>query len=310
MLVLQELLKDTPEIVQRTVSLCVYLYSWYFGFLIVSLFMRYDPGVKGDVPRSIRVRNFTLGHPERAWDKETLCELTYSFMNLVLFGALKVFCLIALQKHVLVPYLPVRIFQAEIAAMPVWIQVILALLILDFALYIRHRFVHEFCWPFHAVHHSAPRISWTTADRLHPIDNLIMGAINLVVLHVLGFRGEGMVYAVMIKQFLNYFNHSNIVLDYGFPLRYIFVSPNMHRWHHATTKDAINKNYCIIFSFYDVLFGTFYVPEGQVPSKYGSGYEPDKRFLAHPNYLDDFVYPFKMIAHNWRAKRAEKKKPG
>jgi sterol desaturase/sphingolipid hydroxylase (fatty acid hydroxylase superfamily) len=114
-----------------------------------------------------------------------------------------------------------------------------------------------------------------------------------VVLHVIGFEAEGIPYAIGVKNFANLFNHSNIVLDWGFPLRYLIVSPNMHRWHHADTPEAKNKNFCIVFAFIDVLFGTFYLPKGKVPERYGFEGEPPTGF--HASFLRMFVYPFQRM---------------
>jgi sterol desaturase/sphingolipid hydroxylase (fatty acid hydroxylase superfamily) len=190
--------------------------------------------------------------------------------------------------------LPNRPFADTVQAWPIWVQTLVALVVLDLSVYVRHRFVHEFFWPFHAVHHSAREITWLTSKRLHPFDEFVMLTMDFVVLYFLGFSGEGMAAATTIKFFNNLFIHTNIVLDYPKPLKWILVSPNMHRWHHATEKVAHNKNYCVVLAFFDLAFGTYYVPDRQLPASYGTG-DPVLDNLEQKNFLKELARPFVMV---------------
>ena len=172
------------------------------------------------------------------------------------------------------------------------LQVLLGLLVIDISLWIRHSFVHKFLWSFHAVHHSAKELTWLTTRRLHPLDQIVMGLIDCVILYVIGFSAEGMIGALIIKDLNNLFVHSNIVLDYPKPLKYIFVSPNMHRWHHATEKEAHDKNYCVVFAFVDYVMGTFYVPDNALPKNYGCAM-PEMDDIDNKNILKELWFPFK-----------------
>ncbi len=90
----------------------------------------------------------------------------------------------------------------------------------------------------------------------------------------------------------NYFVHSNIVLDYPKPWKYIFVSPNMHRWHHALEPEAHNKNYCVVFAFVDYLLGTYYVPDNALPKGYGSN-RAELDDIERKTILSELTIPFK-----------------
>jgi sterol desaturase/sphingolipid hydroxylase (fatty acid hydroxylase superfamily) len=168
---------------------------------------------------------------------------------------------------------------------------------MDFSLYIRHRFVHHFFWNYHTVHHSTREITWITWLKLHPLDMVVMGLIDVVVMFFLGFGGEAIAIASLIKFHFNRFCHSNIALDYGFPLRYVFCSPNMHRWHHAADDpEAVNKNFCIVFAWIDLLFGTFYVPKDRLPEHYGV-WDAEHHDVVGTGFWEMMAYPF---VQDWR----------
>ena len=46
---------------------------------------------------------------------------------------------------------------------------------------------------------------------------------------------------------------------YG-PFRYVFVSPVMHRWHHARDVVGAGSNFATVFSVFDLTSGTVHVP--------------------------------------------------
>lgn len=237
------------------------------------------------------LKNFRCAHPPAIVNKEAKCELLYPFIGLFISQPVML-GIIYLTTYIPADAFPYQIFDQQIKGMPFWVQVFLGLLVTDFALWIRHGFVHKFLWPFHAVHHSAKEIGWMTTHRLHPMDQIVMGLIDLAVLYVIGFTAEGMATALLIRNMNNMFVHSNIVLDYPKPLKYLIVSPNMHRWHHATEKEAHDKNFCVVFAFIDYLFGTYYVPDNALPKAYGSDHvEMDD--IERKNILQELWVPFK-----------------
>ena len=186
--------------------------------------------------------------------------------------------------------LPHQIFSDQIAGLPYWAQVLVGLFVIDFTLYIRHRFVHHFCWPYHAIHHSAKQMTWITKLRLHPIDAVVMNAIKTIVMYVIGFDFEAILTAAYLMMIWNYFVHTNIRLVFPSFLHYIIGSPHVHRWHHATEKEAVNKNFSIMFCFIDVLFGTFYAPRDRLPKRLGIF--DDGRVELKDNIFSHLMYPF------------------
>lgn len=218
-------------------------------------------------------------------------ELSFAFINVIItvpiFAALIYFIL----KYVVEPLIPYQMFAPQIEQLPILAQVILGAFILDLSTYWRHRFTHHYMWRFHSIHHSAEHLNWLTSMRLHPIDILIAVTFDLTILHFLGFSGAGMAFAVILLKGFNYFTHANIDLQFSRPMRYIFASPNFHRWHHANDISAYNKNFCSMFSCIDLMFGTYHHPEKVLPESYGLGGKDQENYQK--NFLAQLAYPFK-----------------
>ncbi len=189
-------------------------------------------------------------------------------------------------------WLPYQAFDDEIRSLPLFLQIVFGLLILDAATYIRHRFMHEYLWKVHAIHHSAVHINWLTSLRLHPIEIGIAIFFDMTVLYLLGFSGDGMVYAATAMALMNVIAHANINLEWPGFLRYCFGSPNFHRWHHAKQeKKAYDKNYCVVFPFIDIALGTFYYPEKKLPKSYGI-YQRKGELPLDSSFVHQMTYPF------------------
>ncbi len=237
------------------------------------------------------LRNFHCAHTPALFNKEFKCEAFYPLINIFISQPVAIFLAFAMMTFA-ADGLPYQIFGKHVGSLPYVLQILLGLLVIDISLWIRHSFVHKFLWSFHAVHHCAAELTWLTTRRLHPLDQIVMGLIDCVILYVIGFSAEGMIGALIIKDLNNLFVHSNIVLDYPKPWKYIFVSPNMHRWHHATEEVARDKNFCVVFAFVDYLMGTYYVPDNALPKAYGSDMS-ELDDIEKKSILKELWVPFK-----------------
>jgi sterol desaturase/sphingolipid hydroxylase (fatty acid hydroxylase superfamily) len=238
------------------------------------------------------LRNFHCAHEPSLFNKEAKIEWFYPLVTALLTQPL-IFLVVYEFYQFMADKVPYQMFDKSIESLPMLVQVFLGLLVIDISLWIRHSFVHKYCWSFHAVHHCAKEITWLTTKRLHPVDHFVMSVIDFAVLYFIGFSAEGMAAALIIKNLHNMWVHSNIVLDYPKPWKYIFVSPNMHRWHHATEKEAHDKNFCVVFAFVDYFMGTYYVPDNALPKEYGSGFE-ELDDVERKNIVTELVLPFKL----------------
>jgi sterol desaturase/sphingolipid hydroxylase (fatty acid hydroxylase superfamily) len=130
----------------------------------------------------------------------------------------------------------------------------------DFISYWRHRMEHtRVLWPSHAIHHSDTEMTWLTLLRFHPINRLTTMSVDIAVLAVAGFPLWALVLNVIVRHFYGEFIHADFPWTYG-PLGRVFVSPAMHRWHHARDVEGSGSNFATVFSVFDQAFGTYYVP--------------------------------------------------
>lgn len=148
-------------------------------------------------------------------------------------------------------------FWIGVPALPV---MLLGIFIGDFVGYWRHRLEHtRFLWPSHAVHHSDTEMTWLTLERFHPINRITTFVIDMSILLLLGLPAEAVIANNLVRHYYGFLIHADLPWTYG-PLGKIFVSPAMHRWHHAADKAAFDTNYATVFSIFDRAFGTFRVP--------------------------------------------------
>lgn len=155
--------------------------------------------------------------------------------------------------------------------LPLWQQIILILLIQDVLLYTMHRIFHtSLGWKFHAIHHSPIALDWMSTARFHPLNHLLSFTAADVVVLLLGFPAETLLLLTPFNLVYSAMTHANLNWTFG-PLRYLFASPVFHRWHHTTEKEGLNKNFASTFPLLDMLFGTFYMPRGKLPEKFGVG---------------------------------------
>src|SRR6185437_3504983 len=114
-----------------------------------------------------------------------------------------------------------------------------------------------FLWKYHAVHHASKDVEWTSAARFHPL-NLALGTAAVDVAALLaGISPEIFIFLGPFNTLASVFVHANLNWTLG-PLRYVFVSPVFHRWHHA--RAVCDMNFASTFSFLDVMFGTYHMP--------------------------------------------------
>jgi sterol desaturase/sphingolipid hydroxylase (fatty acid hydroxylase superfamily) len=167
------------------------------------------------------------------------------------------------------------------------VQVLELLIAADLLGYASHRLFHgRRLWRFHAIHHSAEDLDWLSATRVHPVNEVGNRLMQVVPLYLLGFRGEALAAVVPILTFYALFIHANIRWDFG-PLRYVIATPVFHRWHHTSQEEGLDKNFAGLFPWIDIVLGTFYMPKGRQPEKFGV-HEAVPRGL-----LGQLAYPFK-----------------
>ena len=224
--------------------------------------------------------------------KDFRTEICYPLFNFLISEPITKYIAIVVTVFALEPFLPYQIFNQQIGGLPFPIQVFLAMLITDIAVYLEHRFAHAYLWPFHSMHHMTTEVSWITTFRIHPINSLTIVVIPTIIKFIIGFSGEAIIFASYITVILAYFQHANINFGFSKPFCYLLVSPRFHRWHHAKDKAAIDKNFCLAFPFLDLIGGTYYCPS-HLPTKYGIF---DSKVDPIPeSFLGQLWHPFRVM---------------
>jgi sterol desaturase/sphingolipid hydroxylase (fatty acid hydroxylase superfamily) len=152
-------------------------------------------------------------------------------------------------------------------AWPEWLKVMVALLVLDLAIWAQHLASHKITlfWRLHQVHHADRDIDVTTAVRFHPIEIGLSMLWKIVVVLALGASPLAVFLFEVILNACAMFNHANIALPLWLdrPLRLVIVTPDMHRVHHSVLRREHDANYGFNLSVWDRLFRTYVAqPEG------------------------------------------------
>jgi len=148
---------------------------------------------------------------------------------------------------------------------PLWAQILVALLAIDFMQWCVHNLLHRvpFLWEMHKTHHSVVdgEMSWIVSFRFQWTEVVVYRALLYFPLAYLGFGGAAVLTHAIFGTLIGHLNHANLPWSYG-PLRYVLNNPKMHLWHHDYAADARSaRNFGIIFSLWDWLFGTASMPD-------------------------------------------------
>ncbi len=145
-------------------------------------------------------------------------------------------------------------------ALPQTARFVLALVLLDFWMYVWHRANHAIplLWRFHRMHHTDPNMDVTTATRFHLGEHLGSSLLRLGLIPLLGWEIWNLVIYDILVIAATQFHHANIGLGrFDRPLRWIIVTPNMHKLHHSNQRRETDSNFSVVLSVWDKLAGSF-----------------------------------------------------
>lgn len=147
------------------------------------------------------------------------------------------------------------------SSLPGWLLVPLGVLVLDLAIYLQHVMFHAvpLLWRFHRMHHADLDFDVTTGARFHPVEIVLSMLIKFAVIIALGPPAIAVFAFEVILNATSMFNHSNVRITSGVDrlLRWIVVTPDMHRVHHSIEDDETNSNFGFNLPWWDRLFGTY-----------------------------------------------------
>lgn len=144
---------------------------------------------------------------------------------------------------------------------PAALSWVLGVVILDVAVYFQHRLFHRAAvlWRLHAVHHADSGFDVTTGIRFHPVEILLSSAWKGAIVILLGIPVGAVVLFEVILSTTALFNHGNVRFSDRIEpwVRWLLVTPTLHRIHHSLVRDERDCNYGFSVSLWDRLFGTF-----------------------------------------------------
>ena len=174
-----------------------------------------------------------------------------------------------------------------VSSWPIAVQLGFFLVTHDLYIYLFHRLQHRvpLLWRLHEAHHSGREVDWLSGSRSHSLEILINQSIEFLPIVLLGAHPDVMFMKLTMDAAWGMYIHSNIGARPTW-LSAVLVGPELHRWHHAV--DLVDVNFGTKLAFWDLLFGTAYLPGARKPSGYG---------LIEGDFPDGFVaqqlHPFR-----------------
>lgn len=144
---------------------------------------------------------------------------------------------------------------------PAWAALLAGLVLLDLAIYLQHVMFHAVptLWRLHRMHHADLDIDVTTGARFHPIEIVLSMLIKFAAIAALGVPPAAVVLFEVLLNATSMFNHANVRIPASLEplLRWLVVTPDMHRVHHSIERDETNSNFGFNLPIWDRLFGTY-----------------------------------------------------
>lgn len=145
--------------------------------------------------------------------------------------------------------------------LPAWAAVALAVIALDFVIYLQHVVFHAVpvLWRLHRMHHADLDFDVTTGIRFHPVEILLSMGLKIAVVLALGAPAAAVLIFEVLLNATAMFNHANLRLPAGLDrvLRWLVVTPDMHRVHHSVVPAETDSNFGFNLPWWDRLCGTY-----------------------------------------------------
>ena len=212
------------------------------------------------------------------------------FYHLLVF--IPLYALMIRGVHNYAPFLQMNLMAG---APRIW-QVIVTILVADFFGYWTHRIKHNnrFLWAFHAIHHSQERLTVMTNYRFHVVDETLLRIALFIPFQIVGSDFRIWIAADFVLAWVLLLQHSEWNWTYG-PFGRLVVSPRFHQIHHSTAPEHQNRNYAMLFSVWDDLFGTA-ERRAPAPIKFGLGVDQ-----MPESFLGQLTWPFARLWRDWRS---------
>jgi len=179
----------------------------------------------------------------------------------------------------------------------------------DISYYLYHVAQHRFpfLWELHKVHHSAEVMVGITKDRVHPLDDLMnriwdgvipgisFGLWSLIALNPVEIAIFGInVYVIRNILMMDFVRHTHLKISFG-RLNGVILCPHWHQVHHSVDPRHYDKNFGLLFSFWDRIFGTQFIPDPDEDLKFGL---IDRDVRDYQSLFGLYVLPLKKMANH------------
>ena len=145
--------------------------------------------------------------------------------------------------------------------LPLWMKVASGVILLDGVIYLQHVMFHAvpLFWRVHMMHHADLDFDFTTGGRFHPVEILLSMGIKTVAVAALGPPPLAVLLFEVLLNATSMFNHGNVSLPSAVDgvLRFIVVTPDMHRVHHSVIPRETNSNFGFNLPWWDRIAGTY-----------------------------------------------------
>ncbi len=142
-----------------------------------------------------------------------------------------------------------------------WLAVGIAIVVLDLGIYLQHLLLHAVpaLWRLHRMHHADLDVDVSTGNRFHPIEIVLSMVWKLAIVIALGAPLLAVLGFEVLLNASSVFNHGNVRLPDQVDrwLRWVVVTPDMHRVHHSVMSAETNSNFGFNLAWWDRLFGTY-----------------------------------------------------
>jgi len=149
----------------------------------------------------------------------------------------------------------------HLVAVPGWVAFAASWALLDFAIYLQHILVHAVpvLWRLHQVHHADLGFDVTTGLRFHPVEIFLSLGVKVACVAAIGPPVGAVILFEVLLNGGSLFNHGNVALPRHVDrrLRWLIVTPDMHRVHHSAAPAETNSNFGFSVSIWDRLCGTY-----------------------------------------------------
>jgi sterol desaturase/sphingolipid hydroxylase (fatty acid hydroxylase superfamily) len=181
---------------------------------------------------------------------------------------------------------------------PEWLSIAVTLLVLDVAIYGQHIMMHKWpvLWRLHQAHHTDLDFDATTAVRFHPLEIVLSMAYKVMCIYLLGADPIAVVAFEVILNGAATFNHSNIYIPEPLDkmLRWLIITPDMHRIHHSAVPRETDSNYGFSISCWDRLFNTYCPQPEATQTTMKLGLNPYREVTAL-GFMQLLLMPFKTL---------------